>query len=90
MFLIFRWCSGLRGGGSYPSLFLSDLRSEHLQVKQNLFPGLLSIAYSAGRKLGGNLGARLFFQTYKYVIVMIVTRSWACMRADCVCSDTVS
>ena len=49
----------------------------HTQVKQSLFPGLFSIAYSAGRKLGGNLGARLF-QTYKYAIEMIVTRSWAC------------
>ena len=37
------------------------------------FPSLTVLVES----LGGNLGARLF-QTYKYAIVMIVTRSWAC------------
>ena len=47
-----------------------------LKAKPLSRPSLL-IAYSAGRKLGGNFGARLF-QTYKYAIVMIVTRSWAC------------
>ena len=57
--------------------FVGEERGVHTQVKQSLFPGLLSITYSAGRKLGGNLGARLF-QTYKYAIIMIVTRSWAC------------
>ena len=68
--------SGIRTCLHLCCCFVGEERGVHTQVKQSLFPGL-SISYSAGRKLGGNLGARLF-ETYKYAIVMIVTWSWAC------------
>ena len=60
--------------------FVGEERGVHTQVKQSLFPGLPYLAFhhlQCWQKAGWNLGARLF-QTYKYAIVMIVTRSWAC------------
>ena len=72
------------------SRFVGKEREVHTQVKQSIFPGLpyLALHYSADRKLGENLGARLISN----IQVTIVTRSWACsMRlAVYACSDTDS
>ena len=61
--------SGIRTCLHLRCRFVGEERGVHTQVEQSLFPGLLSIAYSAGRKLGGNLGARLF---------QSMLRSWGC------------
>ena len=53
--------SGIRTCLHLCSRFVGEERGVHTQVKQSLFPGLpyLAFTYSADRKLGGNLGARL-------------------------------